>query len=200
MKLLSSVAVFFAVIPVSPVIVDWPAERPLICQFFLRRGHMYIHHTDDTKRSEDDYSGIAVLVDVNEIVFGRLPFHNARNKSKRETSNILFQTARGSQEADNYFLLIADRYRLERKNWKDGYNNKKNCKMVQFHFSVPMLIKKNATDPNSPKFVGTYNVIRDKLYYTDDDKERVVHVDLKKKFDSGYVSTDGFEVLCVHNR
>ncbi|RCN26095.1 hypothetical protein ANCCAN_28185 [Ancylostoma caninum] len=133
-------------------------------------------------------------IDVGEIAFAKYPIEYLKKKASEDVC-VTFQDGRGSvRKCSGYFLLVHDRYKLDRQPWKDKFGK---CKMVQFHYSVLVFIKYDVNNEDSPKYIGTYSLIKDSLYYTNEKGERVVVLNFKRKIDSGLFSPDRYEVLCA---
>ncbi|PIO73197.1 hypothetical protein TELCIR_04845 [Teladorsagia circumcincta] len=178
-------------------VVKWDHTKPIITAFGDRNGHNYLYKYDYiSSRGKYEHTGVAVRVGLNEISFSQYGISNYYNNKHCMS----FLTLRGTENTCNrYFLLVDDWYSFERKTWDQGFS-KSGCKMVQFYTSVLVFIKYDVLDDTSPKFVGTYSVTRDRLYYFGKDGARVMISNFKRRIDVGLMSPTKYEVVCAKER
>ncbi|KAK6058269.1 hypothetical protein COOONC_04160 [Cooperia oncophora] len=172
-------------------------KRVIVTAYGDRNGHNYLFAYDYYSSTKNyAHTGVAVRVGLNEITFTQYPIESYYNKQ----SCLTFLTLRGTEnECQRYFLLVDDWYKFERKTWDHGYQ-KSGCKVIQFYTSVLVLIKYDVQKDTSPKFVGTYSVPRDRLYYNDDKGRRVMITNFKRRISQKLMSPTKYEVICAQER
>ncbi|KAK6726311.1 hypothetical protein RB195_004557 [Necator americanus] len=195
MMLHSQLVSFLTVIPLlDAAIVNWDSSKPVVIPYHGRRGHQYLHLIDYVgSLSKRIYSGIGVMVGLNEISFAKfLPDYPKRPP---DPHCLLFQTVKGStKQCDEFFLLVADYYSINRRPWDEGY---KKCSQIQFHYYMPVLVKYDVTVDKSPKYVATYSILEDLLYYSDEKGRRITISNFNLKVQLRVYSPAKYEVLCT---
>ncbi|KAK6013757.1 30S ribosomal protein S10 domain protein [Ostertagia ostertagi] len=90
-------------------------------------------------------------------------------------------------------------FSFDRRTWDKGYD-KGDCKVLQFYNSVLVFVKYDVLDDTSPKFVGTYSVTRDRLYYFGYKGGRVMVTNFRQRIAAGIMSPTKYEVVCARER
>ncbi|KAK6042102.1 hypothetical protein COOONC_20393 [Cooperia oncophora] len=61
----------------------------------------------------------------------------------------------------------------------------------------PVLVKKDISDPKSPKFIGTYSVKRNRIVYLNEKDEKIFIKKVSVKAKKGSIHEYKVETLCV---
>ncbi|CAJ0594816.1 unnamed protein product [Cylicocyclus nassatus] len=135
------------------------------------------------------FEPIAIYLDATTVAFG---------KFKEDSDCVIFGTPRTVLEKCNheYFLLTANYYYYERRPLYEAMRDKP-CEYFKIRNYVLVLIKDDVKDPKSVKYVGTYSVKADAVYYTDKEGKRNSFKRLLVQIKSGDVGMAKIEVLSI---
>ncbi|PIO73511.1 hypothetical protein TELCIR_04516 [Teladorsagia circumcincta] len=66
----------------------------------------------------------------------------------------------------------------------------------KWHFLCLRISYRDVTDPKSPKFVGTYSSLRNRIVYTGDNSKKVIIKDASRKLKRGLIDKYKIDTIC----
>ncbi|KAK5966277.1 hypothetical protein GCK32_002588 [Trichostrongylus colubriformis] len=166
---------------------DW-SSFSLFTPATTREGNRYYIDVDNIG-NERIHKPIAAALINKKVVFGTYD----ESKGCAYFPNMLS----GSYNfcGNKFFLLHQNHRYLARRSLQEIVNDKNCSPLIGERYVV--LVKRDMTNFNSEKFIGTYSKAMDRLVYHDAKQDKVTHNDVMAKFGNGKLNTKQFESLCV---